>query len=114
LHVAPSDSGGIVENWSHASARWSAFRRCGGLAAAVLGGVLGWIAAFSGLRLWGLVIGLGASVIVMLAIRRRAHAHPPFSAMAAFGFAFILLTWPLLWLLVGLVRYCISGQSLGD
>jgi hypothetical protein len=34
--------------------------------------------------------------------------------MAAFGFAFILLTWPLLWLLVGYIRYAITGESLGD
>lgn len=75
---------------------------------------MGWIAAFSALRLWGLVIGLAASVIVMLAVARRARAHPPFAVMAAFGFAFILLTWPLLWQLVGYIRYAITGESLGD
>jgi hypothetical protein len=86
----------------------------GGLVAAVLGGLVGWIAAFSGLGLWGIGIGLAASVIVMLAIARRVRAHPPFSEVAAFGFAFILLTWPLLWLLVGYIRYAITGESLGE
>lgn len=85
-----------------------------GLVAAVLGGVIGWIAALSGLGLWGLVIGLGATVIVSLALGRRTRAHPPLSVIAAYGFAFILLTWPLLWLVVGYVRYAITGQSLGD
>jgi hypothetical protein len=33
--------------------------------------------------------------------------------MLAFGFAFVLLTWPLLWLVVGYIRYLITGQTLG-
>jgi hypothetical protein len=34
--------------------------------------------------------------------------------MAADALAFILLTWPLLWLLVGYIRHAITGESLGD
>ena len=84
------------------------------LGAAVLGGVIGWSATFSGLGLWGLVIGLAATVIVLLAVARRASARRSLSVMVAFGFAFILLTWPLLWLLVGYIRYALTGESLGD
>jgi hypothetical protein len=85
-----------------------------GLVAAFLGGVIGWIAALSGLGLWGLVIGLAATVIVLFALARRVGAGRSFSVTAGFGFAFVLLTWPLLWLLVGYVRYAITGESLGD
>ena len=65
-----------------------------GAISALLGGVTAWVAAFSGLGLWGLVIGLALTAIVIL--------------------AFVLLSWPLLWLLVGYIRYAISGQPLGD
>jgi hypothetical protein len=34
-------------------------------------------------------------------------------AMLAFGCAFVLLTWPLLWLVIGSIRYLITGQTLG-
>ncbi len=85
-----------------------------GVVAALLGGVIGWIGAFSGLGPWGLVIGLAATVIVILALARRAPAHAPLAVMAAYAFAFALLTWPLLWLLVGYIRYVITGESLGD
>jgi hypothetical protein len=33
--------------------------------------------------------------------------------MLAFAFAFVLLTWPLLWRVVGYIRYQINGQELG-
>jgi hypothetical protein len=36
------------------------------------------------------------------------------SVMATFAFAFILLTWPILLLVVGYVRYVITGQGLGN
>lgn len=85
-----------------------------GVAAALLGGVIGWIAAFSGLGLWGLVIGLAATVFVILTLARRAPTHAPLTVLGAYAFAFVLLTWPLLWLLVGHTRYAITGESLGD
>jgi hypothetical protein len=84
------------------------------LGAALLGGVVGWIAAFSGLGLWGLIIGLTVTVIALLALARGANAGRSITALAGLGFAFILLTWPLLWLVVGYVRYAITGTSLGD
>ena len=85
-----------------------------GLVAALIGGVIGWIAAFSGLGLWGPVIGLLATIALILSLARRGRAHAPLRVMASFAFAFALLTWPLLWLLIGYIRYAISGQSLGD
>jgi hypothetical protein len=84
------------------------------LVAALLGGVVGWSAAFIGLGLWGLVIGLAASVVSFLVLASRVRAREPLAATAAYGVAFILLTWPLPWLVVGYVRYAITGQSLGD
>ncbi len=84
-----------------------------GVVAALLGGVIGWIAAFSGLGLWGLVIGLAATVVGILMLARRASAHAPLTVMGAYAFVFALLTWPLLWLLVGYIRYAITGESLG-
>ena len=85
-----------------------------GLGAALVGGVVGWIAAFSGLGVWGLIIGLTVTVTALLALARGADTSRSFTALAGFGFAFILLTWPLLWLVVGYVRYAITGDSLGD
>jgi len=70
--------------------------------------------AFSGLGVWGLVIGLAATLIVILTLPGRAKDDRPLSVMAAFGFAFVLLTWRLLWLLVGYIRYAITGETLGE
>jgi hypothetical protein len=33
--------------------------------------------------------------------------------MLTFGVAFVLLTWPALWLVVGYVRYLVTGETLG-
>jgi hypothetical protein len=85
-----------------------------GVIAAVVGGAIGWIAAFSGLGLLGLVVGLVVTVIVILVLARRAAAYPRLTVMAVYGFVSILLAWPLLWLLVGYIRYAITGESLGD
>lgn len=35
-------------------------------------------------------------------------------AMVGYGMAFVLLTWPVLWVVVGYVRYLITGRALGD
>jgi hypothetical protein len=34
--------------------------------------------------------------------------------IAVYAFAFVLLTWPFLWLVVGCARYVITGHTLGD
>lgn len=82
---------------------------CGSLAA-IVGGVIGWVAAFAGLGLWGLVVGLAAT-IVLLALVRDASVRRSFSVMAAFAFAFILLSWPVLWPIVGYIWSAITGHS---
>jgi hypothetical protein len=90
------------------------FAVVGALVAAVLGGVVGWVAAFIGLSGWGLVIGLAATLIVISILASQANGHRQLSVMAAFAFAFVLLTWPLLFLLVGYIRYAITGEPLGS
>jgi hypothetical protein len=50
----------------------------------------------------------------MLVFARATRPHLSLSVMAAYGLAFALLTWPIIWLVVGLVRYTIAGQTLGD
>jgi hypothetical protein len=79
----------------------------------VVGGVCGWAAAFSGLKLSGLVLGAVITVAMLVVLARRRAARGQLGAMLAFGFAFILLTWPLLWLVLGYIRYLITGQTLG-
>jgi hypothetical protein len=76
----------------------------------VAGGVLGWIAAYEGLRVWGLLAGLLFTATLLVLLSRR-HRHSA-GQIAAFGFAFLLLTWPVLWLAVGYVRYLITGEPL--
>ena len=42
-----------------------------------------------------------------------AHRFDSAPLTAGYGLAFALLTWPLLWLPVGYVRYLITGEALG-
>ena len=58
--------------------------------------MIGWFAVFAGLGLWGLVVGLAATIVVLSLVREASVRHS-FSVMAAFSFAFILLSWPVLW-----------------
>jgi hypothetical protein len=75
------------------------------LGSVIVGNLLGWITVFAVLDLWGLVVGGAASLILVLVAVRAVRPHPSLSVMAAYGLAFALLTWPILWLVVGLVRY---------
>jgi hypothetical protein len=84
------------------------------LVAAVAGGLIAWISAFAGLKAWGLVGGVLTSAVLSLVFARRAASRPSMSVMATFAFAFILLTWPILLLVVGYLRYVITGQGLGN
>ena len=70
----------------------------------LVGGVCGWAAAFSGLKLWGLALGAVITVAMLVVLARRGVADGRLGVMLAFGFAFLLLTWPLLWLVVGYIR----------
>jgi hypothetical protein len=83
------------------------------LVSVLAGGVCGWAAAFSGLKLWGLGLGAVITVAMLGVLARREVARGRFGAMLAFGFAFLLLTWPLVWLVVGYIRYLITGRTLG-
>jgi hypothetical protein len=76
----------------------------------IVGGLLGWITVFAALDLWGLLVGGAASLVLMLVFARAVRPHPSLPVMAAYGPAFALLTWPILWLTVGLV----TGQTLGS
>jgi hypothetical protein len=83
------------------------------LVSVLVGGVCGWAAAFSGLELWGLALGAVITVAIHVVLAGRGVARGRLGAMLAFGFAFVLLTWPLMWLVVGYIRYLITGQTLG-
>ena len=84
------------------------------LVAVVLGGAVGWSLAFAGIGLWGLALGAAASGVVSVILARLTAPPPPLAHLAVFAFAFILLTWPLLWLVVGYVRYVLTGETLGQ
>jgi hypothetical protein len=75
--------------------------------------LLAWVTVFTGLHLWGLALGVTCSLLLMVVAARAASSRPPLSVMMAYGLAFVLLTWPILWLIVGLVRYWITGEALG-
>jgi hypothetical protein len=83
------------------------------LVSALVGGVCGWAATFSGLKLWGLALGVVITMAMLVVLAHRGLAQGRLGAMLAFGLAFVLLTWPLLWLVVGYIRYVITGQTLG-
>ena len=84
------------------------------LASTVFGGLLAWAGAFGGLGAPGLGIGAAATVIPIGVFARRETAHRTLAFMLGFAFAFAVLTWPILWLVVGYVRYLLTGQSLGN
>ena len=81
------------------------------LTAAVVGGAVAWTLFFLGLDLWGLVIG--AAVIVCLAAGR-VRGDQRRSESIVLSCACALLTWPLIWILAGFVRYWITGRTLGS
>jgi hypothetical protein len=64
------------------------------------------------MNLWGLIVGAAVTVALIGALAARGHAV--LGTMLGYGLAFALLTWPLLWLVVGYVRYLITGQTLGS
>ncbi len=80
----------------------------------VAGGLLGGSLVFVSLGLWGLLVGAAVVVLLTVAVGRRAAGHDRLFAMVGYGMAFVLLTWPVLWVVVGYVRYLITGRALGD
>ena len=79
----------------------------------VIGGLVGWTAAFSGMGLWGLALGVVIAVAIITVLARREATTDRLGTVLTFGFGFMLLTWPLLWVAVGYVRYLITGDALG-
>jgi hypothetical protein len=59
---------------------------------------------------------VGAVVLIALEAVLSRHNRSPgmVTTMLGWSFAFTLLTWPPLWVVVGLVRYLITGQTLGN
>lgn len=83
------------------------------LLATIAGGVIGWSLLFAGLGFWGLALGAAIALLIMVGIVR-SDSSQGLSQLAGHGIAFVLLTWPLLWIAMGYVRYLLTGQSLGD
>jgi hypothetical protein len=84
------------------------------LISVLIGGLCGWASAFAGMNLWGLIVGAAVTVALIGALAARERPHGLLRTMLGYGFAFTLLTWPLLWLVVGYARYLITGQTLGS
>jgi hypothetical protein len=84
------------------------------LASAMFGGVLAWALSFEGLGLAGFGIGVAATLILIGGFANRHTAHRTLAFMLGYTFAFAVLIWPILWLVVGYVRYLLTGESLGD
>lgn len=83
------------------------------LVAAVLGGCVGWTLGFVGLGLWGLAVGALVTLIV-LTIVAGIDDSQRLTALVTYAVAFTLLSWPVLWIAAGLVRYWLTGQTLGS
>jgi hypothetical protein len=88
-------------------------RAVSAVAAAVLGGAVGWTLFYVGLNLWGLAIGV--SVVAGGTVAGvRARGSQRSSESLALSFAWSLLSWPLIWVLAVLIRYWITGKSVGS
>jgi hypothetical protein len=85
----------------------------GALVSSLAGGVIGWSGTLAGLGAWGLALGAAITGIVILALAYRPTSRLRLSSLCTFGFAFVTLTWPFLWIAVGYVRYVITGTTLG-
>lgn len=86
-----------------------------GLAVAVAAsGTVGWVLLYVGVPIWVALIvavALAAACTALLAARVRSLRAAELLALMP---AFALLTWPPLWLIVILVRYWLTGQSVGN
>ena len=81
---------------------------------AFIGGVAAWVAIYAGARAWGFVIGAAVTAALAMSARRRANPPPPRWHVAGFTFAFVALTWPLLFLVTAVLWWLVTGQSVGD
>lgn len=76
------------------------------------GGAAGWAATFAGFS-WGLALGVAVTLLVIGACSWRRPV-PDLRFMLGFAPAFALLTWPALYIGVGLVRWWLTGETLGS
>ena len=84
------------------------------LTAAVIGGLLTWVALFAGAGVAAFVIGAAATMVVSCGFARLQPARRGLAFMFTYAFAFALLTWPILHFIVAYARYLLTGQTLGD
>jgi hypothetical protein len=84
------------------------------LASTVLGGVLTWSGVFGGVGFASFGIGAAATLIPIYGFARVDPARRPLSFMLGYAFAFVVLTWPILWLVIAYARSIVTGQTLGD
>jgi hypothetical protein len=84
------------------------------LASSVLGGVLAWSGWFDGLGRAAFGIGAAITLILIYGFARTDPARRRLTFMLGYAFAFAVLTWPILWLVVGYARYLLTGQALED
>jgi hypothetical protein len=82
------------------------------LGSAVFGGVLAWSGWFDGLGRAAFGIGAAVTLILICGFARTHPAPRPLTFMLGFAFAFAVLTWPILWLVVGYARYLLTGQPI--
>jgi hypothetical protein len=80
--------------------------------ATFVGGATGWSALFAGLT-WGLATGVALTLVVIGLRPWRAQAYE-LRYMLSFVPAFALLTWPALYVCIGLIRYWLTGEALGE
>jgi hypothetical protein len=84
------------------------------LVAALVGGIIGWTSVFAMNTVWGLAVGAVVLIALDGLLVRPDRRRGTVPTMLGWSFAFTLLTWPPLWLIVGLVRYFINGETLGN
>jgi hypothetical protein len=82
-------------------------------AAALAGGALAWaLVWFTNVGLVSLAIGAALTfAAVGIGATNTRHVAP---LLAGYAFGFVIVTWPLLYVVVGLIRYLITGKALGD
>jgi hypothetical protein len=82
------------------------------LSAALTGGGATFAGALAGLGLMSLVVGAALTVGLILPGRRRRGFE--LTTALGFAFAYVVLTWPLLWAALALIAALVFGLSLGD
>ena len=83
------------------------------LAASVAGGLLAWsLAWFTDVGDVSLVVGAAATVGLLAIAATRGRRRP--ASLMIYALGFVIVTWPLLYFVVGLVRYLLTGKTLGN